>query len=103
MNSRLIVASAAGLFVIAGFAHSQGMPDTPQPAPQENAATQNAALGTGTQAYGGMPDTKIQGGVKHARPCGTDPQCNIFFGGARYKLMAPGTTTENTGRPRRAE
>lgn len=82
MKSKLMVASAAGLFVMAGFAHSQGMPDTPQPAPQENAATHGAAPGAGTQAYGGVPDTKVQGGVKHARPCGTDPQCNIFFGGS---------------------
>jgi hypothetical protein len=45
VKSKLMVASAAGLFVMAGFAHSQGMPDTPQPAPQENAATQDAAPG----------------------------------------------------------
>jgi hypothetical protein len=82
VKSELMIASAAGLLVIAGLAHSQGTPEMPQPAPQENATTQNAAPATGTQAYGGLPDTKMQSGAKHARPCGTDPQCNIFFGGS---------------------
>lgn len=82
MTSKLVVASTAGLFFIAGLAHSQGTPQTPQPAPQENAATQDAAPGTGMQAYGGMPDTKLQSGVKNARRCDTNPQCNIFFGGS---------------------
>jgi hypothetical protein len=83
VKSKLMVASAAGLFVMAGFAHSQGMPETQQPAPQESAATQDASSpGTGMEAYGGMPDTRVQSGVKHARPCRVDPQCNIFFGGS---------------------
>ncbi|RDK03162.1 hypothetical protein DLM46_09775 [Paraburkholderia lacunae] len=82
MKSILMIASATGLLVMAGLAHSQGMPETPQPAPQENAATQDAAPATGTQAYGGTPDTKMQSGTQHARPCSTNPQCNIFFGGS---------------------
>jgi hypothetical protein len=82
MKTRLMIASAAGLFVLAGFAHSQGMPDTPQPAAQQNPTTQDAAPGAATQAYGGMPDTKMQVGAKRARPCGTGPQCDLFFGGS---------------------
>ena len=27
-----------------------------------------------------MPDTKMQSGWKHMKPCSNDPQCNIFFG-----------------------
>ncbi|MGF6859152.1 hypothetical protein OKW29_008063 [Paraburkholderia sp. CI3] len=82
MKSSLMVASAAGLFVMAGYAHSQGAPQVPQPAPQENAATQATDPSAGMEAYGGMPDTKVQSGVKHARPCRVDPQCNVFFGGS---------------------
>ena len=82
MKLHLMVASAAGLLVMAGFAHSQSMPETQQPAPQENAATQAAPSDTATQAYGGMSDTKMQSGWKHVKPCSTDPQCNIFFGGS---------------------
>lgn len=81
MKSQLMVASAAGLLVIAGFAHSQAMPEQ-QPTPQENAATQAAPSDTATQAYGGMPDTRVQGGGKHMKSCSNDPQCNIFFGGS---------------------
>lgn len=77
-----MVASAAGLFVVAGFAQSQSMPETQQPAPQENAATQPAPSDTTAPAYGGMPDTKVQSGAKHMKPCVSDPQCNIFFGGS---------------------
>lgn len=83
MKSRLMVASAFGLFVMAGFAHSQSMPEAPQAAPQENAATQAASSpATGMEAYGGMPDTSVQSGAKHVRPCRVDPQCNVFFGGS---------------------
>ena len=82
MKTRLMVASAAGLVVLAGLAHSQGMPDTTQPAAPQNAVTSDVAPSAATQAYGGMPDTKVQGGAKRARPCGTTPQCNIFFGGS---------------------
>ncbi|NPT59352.1 hypothetical protein [Paraburkholderia elongata] len=82
MKSHLMVASAAGLLVMAGIAHSQSMPETQQPAPQENTATQAAPSNTATQGYGGMPDTKAQSGGKHIKPCNIDPQCNIFFGGS---------------------
>ena len=83
MKSKLMVASAAGLLVMAGLAHSQSTPQTPQPTPQENAATQSASsAGPGMEAYGGMPATSLQSGAKHARPCRVDPQCNIFFGGS---------------------
>ena len=84
MKSRLMVASAAGLLVMAGLAHSQSMPATQQPAPSENAATQPTASpsDTATQSYGGMPDTKMQSGAKHMKPCSNDPQCNIYFGGS---------------------
>jgi hypothetical protein len=84
MKSPLIVASAAVLFVTAGvgIAHSQGTPQASQPAPQENAATQNSDSSAGMEAYGGTPDTRVQGGTKQARPCRIDPQCNVFFGGS---------------------
>jgi hypothetical protein len=84
VKTRLLVASAAGLLVMAGFAHSQNMAEPQQPTSQENAATQPAASpsDTGTQAYGGTPDTKMQSGWKHMKSCSTDPQCNIFFGGS---------------------
>ncbi|ANB74845.1 hypothetical protein [Paraburkholderia phytofirmans] len=82
MKLHLMAASAAGLLVMAGFAHSQSMPETQQPAQQENAATQPAPSDTATQGYGGMPDTKMQSGAKHTKPCNIDPQCNIFFGGS---------------------
>lgn len=82
MKLRLMVVSTVGLFVMAGFAHSQGTPQTPQPAPQENAATEASSPATGMEAYGGTPDTRIQSGAKHARSCRVDPQCNVFFGGS---------------------
>lgn len=83
MKSRLMVASAFGLFVMAGFAHSQSTPQATQPTPQENAATQAASSpSTGMEAYGGTPATSVQSGAKHARPCRVDPQCNVFFGGS---------------------
>ncbi|CAE6736773.1 hypothetical protein R69927_05637 [Paraburkholderia domus] len=82
MKSHLMVASAAGLLVMTGLAYSQGMPETQSPAPQESTATQAAPSSTATQSYGGMPDTKIQSGAKQMKPCGNDPQCNIFFGGS---------------------
>ncbi|RKT22188.1 hypothetical protein B0G69_5624 [Paraburkholderia sp. RAU2J] len=82
MKSPLMVASAVGLFVMAGFAHSQGAPQATQGAPQETAATQASDPSAGMEAYGGMPDTRVQSGVKHARPCRIDPQCNVFFGGS---------------------
>jgi hypothetical protein len=81
MKSPLIVASAVVLFVMAGVAHSQGTPQASQPAPQENAATQAADPSAGMEAYGGTPDSRVQGGAKDARPCRVDPQCNVFFGG----------------------
>ncbi|MBC8733478.1 hypothetical protein F6X39_35930 [Paraburkholderia sp. UCT2] len=82
MKSPLIVASAVVLFVMAGVAHSQGTPQASQPAPQENAATQPSDPSAGMEAYGGTPDTRVQAGTKHARPCRMDPQCNVFFGGS---------------------
>ena len=82
MKSPLIVASAVVLFVMAGVAHSQGTPQASQPAPQENAATQASDPSAGMEAYGGTPDTRVQSGAKHARPCRMDPQCNVFFGGS---------------------
>lgn len=83
MRSKLMVASAAGLFVMAGIAHSQGMQGTQQPASQQSATTQDASSpSTGMEAYGGMPDTRAQSGLKHTRPCKVDPQCNLFFGGS---------------------
>ncbi|RKE37281.1 hypothetical protein B0G76_3526 [Paraburkholderia sp. BL23I1N1] len=82
MKSRLMVASAAGLLAMAGFAHSQSMPEPQQPTPQENAVTQAAPSDSATQAYGGMPDTKMQSGWKNKKSCSSDPQCNIFFGGS---------------------
>ncbi len=82
MKSHLMAASAAGLLVMAGFAHSQSMPEPQQPAPQENASTQPAPSDTATQAYGGMPNTKMQSGARLMKPCSNDPQCNIFFGGS---------------------
>ncbi|CAB3800809.1 hypothetical protein LMG28614_05251 [Paraburkholderia ultramafica] len=82
MKLRLMVASTVGLFVMAGLAHSQGSPQAPQPAPQENAATQASSPSTGMEAYGGMPDTRMQSGARNARPCRVDPQCNVFFGGS---------------------
>ncbi|HEX7935710.1 MAG TPA: hypothetical protein VF573_21955 [Paraburkholderia sp.] len=82
MKARLMVAYAAGLFAMTGLAYSQGMPETSQPAPQESTATQNATPDTTSGAYGGMPDTKMQSGVKSAKPCTGGPQCNIFFGGS---------------------
>lgn len=82
MKLRLMVASAAGLFVMAGGAHSQDAPQASQRAPQENAAAQAADRGEGMEAYGGTPDTKVQSGAKHARPCRIDPPCNVFFGGS---------------------
>jgi hypothetical protein len=83
VKSQLMVASAAGLLVMAGLAHSQAMPEPQQPAQQANAATQAAPSAAATQAYGGMPDTKVQSGSwKHVKPCSIDPQCNIFFGGS---------------------
>jgi hypothetical protein len=82
MKLRLMVAAAAGLFVMAGGAYSQDAPQAPQRAPQENAAVQAADPSVGMEAYGGMPDTKVQSGAKHARPCRIDPQCNVFFGGS---------------------
>jgi hypothetical protein len=83
MKLRLMVASAVGLFVMAGFAHSQSTPDAAQPAPQQNAATQtNSSPSMSMEAYGGTPDTTVQSGAKHARQCRVDPQCNVFFGGS---------------------
>jgi hypothetical protein len=82
MKSPLRVVSVVVLFVMTGAAHSQGTPQTPDPAPQENAATQESNPDAGMEAYGGTPDTRVQAGAKHARPCRTDPQCNVFFGGS---------------------
>jgi hypothetical protein len=83
MKLRLMIASAFGLFVMAGFAHSQSMPDTAQPAPQQNTATQNdSSPNRSMEAYGGTPDTTVQSGAKHARQCRVDAQCNVFFGGS---------------------
>jgi hypothetical protein len=82
VKTRLMVAYAAGLFALTGFAYSQDMQQTSQPTPQENAATQNAAPDATSQSYGGMPNTKMQSGTKHVRSCTADPQCNIFFGGS---------------------
>lgn len=79
MKSRLMVAAAAGLLAMAGFANAQDTLQS-QPAPIEHAATPAASPGTATPAYGGVPSTKIESGAKHAKPCATDPQCNIFFG-----------------------
>jgi hypothetical protein len=84
VKSRLMVASAAGLLVMAGLAHSQSAPAPQQLAPQENAAARSAPApsDTGTKAYGGTPDMRMQSGGKHTKPCSYDPQCNIFFGGS---------------------
>ncbi|SEF12624.1 hypothetical protein SAMN02787142_7871 [Burkholderia sp. WP9] len=82
MKPLLIVAFAGALFVMAGVAHSQGTQQASQPAPQENTATQASDPGAGMEAYGGMPDTRVQSGAKHVRPCRIDPQCNVFFGGS---------------------
>ncbi|PRX36392.1 hypothetical protein B0G75_101581 [Paraburkholderia sp. BL18I3N2] len=83
MKLRLMVASAFGLFVTVGFASAQSTPDAAQPAPQQSAATQaGSSPSTGMEAYGGMPDTRMQSGARHARPCRVDPQCNVFFGGS---------------------
>ncbi|MFM0186167.1 hypothetical protein PQR25_10265 [Paraburkholderia nemoris] len=82
MKSPLIVASTVVLFVMTGAAHSQGTPQASQPAPQENAATQTSDPSAGMEAYGGTPDTRVQGGAKQVRPCRMDPQCNVFFGGS---------------------
>ncbi len=82
MKSLLMVASAVGLLVMAGFAHSQGTPQGPQPAPQESAATRISNPSAGMEAYGGTADTTVQSGVKHARPCRVNPECNVFFGGS---------------------
>jgi len=82
MKSPLIVASTVVLFVVAGVAHSQDTPQASQPAPQENAATQAPDSSAGMEAYGGTPDTQVQSGAKHVRPCRVDPQCNVFFGGS---------------------
>ncbi|CAB3681962.1 hypothetical protein [Paraburkholderia rhynchosiae] len=82
MKSLLMVASTAGLLAMAGFAHSQGAPQGPQTAPQESAATQISNPGAGIEAYGGTPDTTVQSGAKHARPCRVNPECNVFFGGS---------------------
>jgi hypothetical protein len=79
---RLMVVSTVGLFVMAGVAHSQDMSQTPQSAPQQSAAMQASSPSTGMESYGGTPDTRIQSGAKHARPCRVDPQCNVFFGGS---------------------
>ncbi|MBB5409950.1 hypothetical protein HDG34_003903 [Paraburkholderia sp. HC6.4b] len=88
MKSPLIVASAVVLFAVAGVAHSQGTPEASQPAPQESAATQAADPSAGMEAYGGTPDTRVQAGAKHARPCRMDPQCNVFLEGANTDLTA---------------
>ncbi|MFM0056054.1 hypothetical protein [Paraburkholderia phytofirmans] len=83
MKLRLMVASAFGLFVMVGFAYAQSTPDAAQPAPQQSAATQaDSSPSTGMEAYGGTPDTRMQSGARHARPCRVDPQCNVFFGGS---------------------
>ena len=82
MKSALIAASAAALLVVAGVAHSQGTSQPSQSAPQENAATQPSDPSAGMEAYGGMPDTRVQSAAKHARSCRLDPQCNVFFGGS---------------------
>jgi hypothetical protein len=82
VKSQLMVASAAGLLVMAGVAHSQGTQAAQQLTPQESAATQATSPGASMEAYGGMPDTRVQSGVKHAKPCRSDPQCNVFFGGS---------------------
>jgi hypothetical protein len=82
MKSPLMVAFALVLFVMAGVAHSQATEQASQPAPQENAATQASDPSAGMEAHGGTPDTRGQGGAKHARPCRMDPQCNVFFGGS---------------------
>jgi hypothetical protein len=82
MKSPLIVASAVALFVAAGIAHSQGTAQASQPTPQENTAQQAPDPTAGMEAYGGTPDTRVQGDTKHARPCRVDPQCNVFFGGS---------------------
>ncbi|MFM0550482.1 hypothetical protein P0D69_05825 [Paraburkholderia sediminicola] len=83
MKLRLMVASAFGLLVMVGFADAQNTPEVAQPAPQQNVATQtDSSPGTGMEAYGGTPDTRVQSGAKRARPCRVDPQCNVFFGGS---------------------
>lgn len=83
MKLRLMVASAFGLCVMAGVAHSQNTPDAAQPAPQQNATMQaSPEPGASMEAYGGTPDTTVQSGGKHARQCKVDPQCNVFFGGS---------------------
>jgi hypothetical protein len=83
MKLRMMVGSAFGLLAVVGFAYAQNMPDAAQPAAQQNVATQmNSSPSEGIEAYGGTPDTRIQSGARHARPCRVDPQCNLFFGGS---------------------
>ncbi len=82
MKSPLIVASTVVLFVMADVAHSQSTPQAPQPAPQDSSATQASDPSAGLEAYGGTPETRVQSGTKHVRPCRMDPQCNVFFGGS---------------------
>jgi hypothetical protein len=83
MKLRMVVASAFGLFVAIGLAHAQSTPEAAQPAPQQNAVSQaDSSPSAGMEAYGGTPDTRVQSGAKHARPCRVDPQCNVFFGGS---------------------
>jgi hypothetical protein len=82
MKSRLVV-TALGLFVVVGFADAQSTPQATQPTAAQNTAAQAVSPpSAGIESYGGMPDTKMQSGARHARPCRADPQCNIFFGGS---------------------
>ena len=82
MKLRWMVGSVAGLFLIAGLAHSQGTPQVAQPAAQESGQAQVSDPSAGMEAYGGTSDTMLQSGAKHARPCRVNPQCNVFFGGS---------------------
>ncbi|TCK41970.1 hypothetical protein B0G84_0237 [Paraburkholderia sp. BL8N3] len=89
MKSRLILAAAAALLLVAagpafaGDAYQATQPVTPdtsamgQPSLQHNAKPSQSAA---DPSYGGTPATRSAAGKMTSRTCLPGPQCDIFFG-----------------------
>jgi hypothetical protein len=85
----MVVVGVGLFFGVAGFSHSQTLPQGQQASPQDNVAGQAMSSSSswsnssaGNQEYGGTPAMKMQSGGRHMKPCSYDPQCNVFFGGS---------------------
>lgn len=78
-------ACACALFLFAATAYPDGASPDAQAPSQDHAVAQPARAAdssTRDESYGGVSDTRVQSGDKHARPCRFDPVCSVFFGGS---------------------